>query len=251
MKKILSFVFAVLLLLISSSGVYAEENNSELFEQLLEERANDTMFIKEMRESPETAYEMINQILEERTSISIKSGSYSEASCYVPAIMQSETWYCGYATTLQTIYGLGLETTVSGSNNDEKQDTIANAMGSPSSSAVVYKIKNYLNEKITSSKYIYTEVEDANWSQLSFSNEVAGSLMLNRPVILHAKTGTLSYYNGKNINHYLSVDYINNYKNTVRIKDCHYNTKYFGSHTVPTSEAFGTVNLPGRYIIYN
>lgn len=252
MKKAICFVLLIVLLAVPTFGANVKGNDkNNKYSELLAERANDEVFQKELRESPETAYQMLDQILEERKSISVKSGSYGEASCYVPSIMQVETWYCGYATTLQTLYGLGLQSTVAGSDDNEKQYKIASDMLDPSHSAVVDTIKIYINKRLSTSKYIYANVINSGWTQLTFQNEVAGSLMVNRPVILHAKTLSLSYYNGKDLSHYLSVDYINNYTNQVRIKDCNYDSTYFGSHTVPTAEAFGTVNRADRWMIYN
>lgn len=253
MKRIFLLLLVCIIVIGPIHKIEAKENDykQQRFDEILNEYKKDPMFMKELRESPNTAYQMINDLVNDEFEILPNSGSYGEASCYVPAIMQAEDWWCGYATTLQTIYGLGKEGTVNGRTDKEKQSTIANDMGHPQSSAVVHEIRDYLNKKVSANTYKYAAVKNLGWTELAFSNAVAGSLMRDRPVILHALTGELGYYNGKNIKHYLSVDYINNYTNKVRIKDCNYDMNYFGSHTVPTHEAFGAVNLAGRYIIYN
>lgn len=211
-------------------------------------------FQNDLKNDKTTALNMISNIADREYAAYLSSkspikyiGSMGEASASVKHVIQAKTWWCGYATTLQTLYGLNLESKVSGAGDDAKQTTIANEMGHPSSSAVVYEIRDYLNKNLTYSKYAYYEGSGMTLS--SFTNKTAYSLMIGRPVILHAKTASLSYYNGKNLAHYLSLDYLNQYNSTVRIVDCNYDSTYTGSHYVPISEAFGTVNISGRYVI--
>lgn len=174
-------------------------------------------------------------------------GSPGAAACHVKLVPQIKTWWCGYATTLQTLYGLGKQGTVSGSTDAQKQTKIANDMGDPNNSAIVYKICNYLNARLSTGKYSY--YLGSSQTVHSFSGLVGSSLMLDRPVILHARTQSLPYYNGKNLAHYLSLDTIEVAKNKVRIVDCNYDTRYQGTHYVSIAEAYGTVSPAGRYFI--
>jgi hypothetical protein len=74
--------------------------------------------------------------------------------------------------------------------------------------------------------------------------------MLERPVLLHAVTEDLSYYGGTSQNHYLSVYYINQVTEKVKIADCNYNPQFGGYHYVDLFEAYNTIhNHTGRYLI--
>jgi len=48
-------------------------------------------------------------------------------------------------------------------------------------------------------------------AQTGFESKVSVSLANDCPVILHARTEYLDYYNGNNYSHYISLDYINLY----------------------------------------
>lgn len=200
-----------------------------------------------LEETPLEAIEMIERIAHGKMVPT--SGTPGNAACYVKLVPQIKTWWCGYATTLQTIYGLGLQGTVVGSTDAQKQTTIANEMGNPNDTAYVYKIVNYLNSKLSSSKYYYTL--GSGQTKQSFATLIGLSLMRNRPVVLHARTGSLPYYNGLDLYHYLSVDAINVTGDSVRIVDCHYNVPYQGVHYVNIDQALRTVSPAGRYIILN
>ncbi len=74
----------------------------------------------------------------------------------------------------------------------------------------------------------------------NFKDYIADSLTACKPVVLHAKTGSFTYYGGKNSGHYLSLDYYNRTTQKVRIVDCNYDKSYYGIHTdipmVPAKE---------------
>lgn len=108
----------------------------------------------------------------------------------------------------------------------------------------------YLNNFVSSYKYAYVDGQSISKSQ--FQDKIWNSLVHNRPVLLHAITSPLSYYGGKKLYHYLSLDTYNRETYTVTIKDCNYDSRYGGTHTqVSVDEAFETITMePGRYLIY-
>lgn len=254
MKKILSFISICLILLNFTSFAESTNEYNNIYKATLSEYLRYDMFKEHLKSDKESAMEMIDQITKNRindSGIKMRSGSMGEAfvSNVQVCPQRDQSYTCGYATTLQTMYGLNLEGTITGNTKHEKELTIERAMGNYGSSAIVYKIRNYLNAAAGASSYQY--YEGSTLSESGFANKVAYSLMVNKPVILHAKTGSLNYYNGKNIGHYLSISYINQYTNTVKIVDCNNDTGLGGEHYVPISQAFNTVNIAGRYVISN
>ena len=98
-------------------------------------------------------------------------------------------------------------------------------------------------------RYIYET--GSNMTCATFEHKVATSLTNCKPVVLHARTGYLGYYGGKNTGHYLRLDYINRTTDMVRIVDCNYNPQYYGVHMVTLQEAYNTIAQEGeRYLIY-
>ena len=187
-----------------------------------------------------------------------RGGGGNECYQYVKNIRQTKTYNCGTTNVLQALYGMGYEDEVSGSTDAYKiQDIDTRYSIDSQGQTYVYQIRDALNyyiPGITSYKYteVITDVNDENYMSISdFENIIATSLTNCKPVILHAVTSPLSYYNGHTNYHYICIDYINRTTDTVRIVDCHYSNSYYGVHYVSLQEAYETVTIEsGRYIIH-
>ncbi|MBQ8412522.1 MAG: hypothetical protein IJX12_02810 [Lachnospiraceae bacterium] len=269
MKKrilILSAIFSVLLF---NTAVFAEESTKteeEIREEILENYAEDPEYNKMVAYSPELAEEYIDMLVQDRMGEQYQieptaTDTYGTiAYCTVPVIEQSTTTNCSAATLLQTMYGLGKQSSVSGSTYAQKQSTLYNyttnssAPGAriestPGTSLWVYEITLYLNSHLSSYSYEYRLGENMGFEQ--FKTYIWDSLVHNRPVMLHANTKYLSYYNNTELYHYLSLDYYDRSRGIVTIKDCNYDDAYGGSHSaVPVLEAYYAINkTSGRYLI--
>ena len=111
-------------------------------------------------------------------------------------------------------------------------------------------IEEVLNEyNIYGRVYQYT-LGSSFGSIHSFKNCIATSLTCGKPVVLHADTYYLAYYNGNSYGHYLSLDVYDRRTETVRIVDCNYMTDYYGIHTVSVEEAYNCISASGRYLIH-
>ncbi|GAV25597.1 hypothetical protein ciss_15300 [Carboxydothermus islandicus] len=209
---------------------YGQKAGNELIERLVNSRI----------ESEELSY---------NRSISAYGQYYSIYYCSVPLKQQINSYYCGPATALQTLYGLGLQGSVSGTTDAQKQTTLATAMGTNSQDGTyVYKLTQVLNSYISTKKYSY--VLGSSSSYTTFENDIIHSLFNDRPVILHARTEYLSYYGGHKSGHYISLDAWDARYDSAELKDCNYDNKYFGTHSVPGNEVKAAVSDVNRYYIF-
>ncbi|MBQ7942973.1 MAG: hypothetical protein IJ326_02800 [Lachnospiraceae bacterium] len=250
-KKIIGIVL-IMCIMGNASVVNAAEYTLTEKEEIYKEYQNDEQFCMMLQEyGEEYAEEFIEDVLNSRYRKMMRGGGGNECYQYVTNIKQTKTYNCGTTTALQTLYGLGSAGNVPGEDNSAKISTLdAKYNVDGQGHLIVYQLRNALNEyNKGSQRYIY-EV-GKNMTINTFEDNIARSLTNCKPVVLHAKTKYLTYYGGKDLNHYLSVDYINRTTDKVRIVDCNYNPEYYGVHIVTLEEAYNTINAEtNRYMIY-
>ena len=176
----------------------------------------------------------------------------------VPCIRQVKSYYCGPASALQILTALNID--VKGDTSAEEQKTLAKLMGTTSSGTLVCKVASGLNTYIDSNKYKYSAVK-GNINYEEFIDKIKNSLSKNRPVILHAKTKYLSYYDSKDRGHYIVVSKVRTVYEEgkaeyyLTLVDPYPSTKsrpFGGIREVPGIEAYNCVaKVSGRYIIYS
>lgn len=172
--------------------------------------------------------------------------------CYqsVKNIKQTQTFNCGPTTVLQTLYGLNSASAVSGSTDAAKIAALQSEYNVGSDGMYVSNVVAALN-KYNKGNQTYSSRLGSGLSLEGFANNIAASLTSGKPVVLHARTKHLDYYNGNNSGHYLSLDYFDRSTNTVRIVDCNYKEEYYGVHYCTLQEAYEAINEEGgRYLIY-
>lgn len=262
-------LFAVAFCFIFPSNVQARDKDTEeeIKEQILKEFENNGEFARMQAYSSEIADAYIDELVKDRMNqmneaSPLATDTYGKtAYCTVPVKKQTTTSNCSAATLLQTMYGLGKQSSISGSTDAQKMATLYNRYDNASAPGArhenstgplyVYEIALYLNGFVSSHKYTYVDVRGQGVSQPQFQNKIWDSLVYGRPVLLHAITSPLSYYNGAYYAHYLSLDSYNRETGTVTIKDCHYDTRYGGAHQVSVKDAYNSVTIEtGRYLIY-
>lgn len=172
--------------------------------------------------------------------------------CYqsVKNIKQTTSFNCGPTTVLQTLYGLGSASAVDGSTDEAKIATLQREYNVGSDGMYVSNVVAALN-KYNKGNQTYSSRLGSGLSLEGFANNIAASLTSGKPVVLHARTQYLDYYNKHDYKHYLSLDYFDRSTNTVRIVDCNNNNEYYGAHYCTLQEAYETINkISGRYLIY-
>ena len=166
----------------------------------------------------------------------------------VPLIMQTSYYNCGPTSALQAIYGGHMQGNVPGTTDADKINYISSTCGTnPNYGTYVYKITNFLNNYNFYGTYSY--FPGANLSCMSFQQKLENSLFYDMAPILHARTEKLKYYGGHRAGHYIAVAEVNKNSRTVTLQDCNNDYHFYGRHVVDISEAFGSVNLPDRYVI--
>lgn len=270
----MSLTLVFFLLLASSNMVFAVDTNCinevdlSLLKENIEQKVrnqymNDPQYIMDIQENGQIhGEEMLNRIIDSKlkrilnnsSDIGIQAGN--GRLFYVPNlknIQQSETWSCGAACILQALYGYGVAGKVSGTTDKEKEYTIIDDAEANGKGLIVYRVRNVLN-KYTDAGYIYERGEDMTLSEFGYN--LVFSIMWDLAPLLHAKTGSLEYYDGKDLGHYLTVSFISWGSNQtiedaiVTVNDPNWDDKYFGNFDVTLEEAYGTVNRTGRYVIY-
>lgn len=246
----------------------ADNVKEDIRRELLEEYAGDVEFQRFVEMNPEGAEAYIDELVEDLfarmsdSDVSVQSsgGKGTDAYCTVPVKKQTKSNNCSAATILQTLCGLGIQNKVVGSTDSAKIDTIFNnyttnkkapgarTPNSPYTTLTVGEVTNYLNRFVSSYKYKFVLGEGLT-SEKALGDLIWTSLLHNRPVLLHAKTGYLEYYGGHNSGHYLSVDWYCKTTGEVRIKDCNYQS-YGGSHIEPLAKVYNSIHEEdNRYVI--
>lgn len=254
MKRIIPLLMLLSLVFITTSAVFAGNesesvNVAAVTQKITDVYMNDKVFLEHFETNEKEALELLERAIAREIELLEDSLSGTRVNpivyCTVPVKPQVTTNWCSFATMLQTLYGMGLENQVSGTTNYDKQQTLAAPYNGtlPLVSEVTSDLNDYL------SNYYYTYYPSYNLTESTFQQKVHSSLACGRPALLHAKTGSLDYYNGLNLGHYLSVDKSDTLADTMDIKDCHYNSTYGGAHTgVDLDQVYGTMTA-GRYLI--
>lgn len=139
---------------------------------------------------------------------------------------------------------------IKGKSPTDKLNTLARQIETETDGAsVVYKVRNTLNSYLSNYKYSYYAGNTLDLQR--FRIYTFNSLAFDRAPILHARTEELSYYNGHESGHYITVTEMNYNTMKVRLHDPNYNNQYYGIHFVPYTEAYDSIHRPDetRYLI--
>lgn len=170
------------------------------------------------------------------------------ASVDTELVQQLNSYSCGPASAYMAIGGWGETGSILGLSTEEKLQELASEMGTDSSGTYVYSVTNGLNRYTIGHDYGYYLGQDL--TQALFRIYSFNSLSYERAPLLHARTAALSYYNGHNSGHYITVTEFNYGTEEVRLHDPNYNDAYYGIHYVPYTEAYDSINLESdRYYI--
>lgn len=260
LKKILAVMLATTLVTSTAGVTFAaekeneyDEEYAEYFNEVYQEYKDDKQFQMMVDDYGEEYGEKFihNIVDDEINKIVTRGGGGNVCYQYVKNIKQTTDYNCGSTTVLQTLYGLDSVSNVSGTTDSQRIATLDNKYNvAAQGSMMVYQVADALN-LYNKGNQTYTYKCGTDMTIGNFKDNIADSLTACQPVVLHAKTKYLTYYDGKNSGHYLSLDYYNRTTQKVRIVDCNYNAKYYGVHDVPVAEAYDAISKEsGRYLIY-
>ncbi len=242
MRKILNGVLACTMALSMVSVVSAAEN--DIFYDGAYEPLNANFYIQEDSLTLEEIALMSDEELQELELAPLELNGARVNTSYLTSknylCQQIENTYCGPATTLQMLKIAGTSHKISGSTDNEKQETLAKRLGTKASNGTwivdITKELNHFAPRGRSWKNMTVNPSDS--STLSSMQYFARSNHLFEHAVNYLLfPSTLSYYpSTSNTGHYISgsgIQYLtnnsNDYKNIrLRINDPHYNSKYFG-----------------------
>ncbi len=162
-------------------------------------------------------------------------------------VTQSTSYYCGPASVLQALKSAGVSGGVSGSSDDDKQKTLASNsnLGTDRDGATWIELMPAVMDNYTgrTRKWTTGKVDATNSStKNSLTYFARSNHAYGQAVIYLVRTESLSYYNGKRVDHYItgtaiyhktnsSTDYANI---SVRLVDPNNNPEY----NITTTEPF-------------
>ena len=261
--KLMNVISFVLVVCFCTELVYAESYTDEIsYEEVYTMYKDDPQFLSMKADyGDEYAEEFLNDVLERLNQKNVSRGGGGNVCYeYVKNIQQTETYNCGMTTVLQTLYGLDSADSVPGDSDAEKIEYLDEQYNvDEQGSTYVYQVRNALNKyNEWNSTYIYLKANNIASPQ-HLLGYIADSLTYCKPVILHANTKGLKYYDGKESGHYISVDYIDRTTQKARVVDCNYDDEYYGIHNDVSIEELYECIVPKdedgdvkeyRYLIY-
>lgn len=276
MKKVVSIILALAMLLATSSVALAADRtdtsnkNGPIISSAESRIPNTNSFSlseKDLRDTywassefqahyaadPSDAIAMLNKVVAGyRTPAFASTRSITDeevASVNTTLVKQLNGYTCGPASSYMAIDGWNGTGSITGSTTTAKLERLAVQMESDSNDGTyVYKLKNVLNTY--TDDYDYAYYEGSTLDQFHFRVYTFNSLSYDRAPILHAKTAALSYYNGHNTGHYITVTEFDYNTMEVRLHDPHTSNAYYGIHQVPYEEAHSSVSdYAGRFYI--
>lgn len=251
MKKFLSYVLCVVFLTFAGNRLIFASDRGDIDAIKEKYYSTDKQFLLMQAElGNDYASRFLSAELSKYLETLEKGGGGNHFYAYPKNIRQTNHYNCGPTTVLQTLYGLNGEENVPGSSDSAKINYIENEYDVNSHNGMlVYRVAQAVN-KYSRSNYNYTYVEGSRLSKSEFIQRVANSLIKDKPVILHARTGYLGYYD-YDTGHYISLSSLDKQNGKIGLVDCHYNNRYYGLHYVPISEAYDSISKQsGRYLIY-
>lgn len=237
-------------------NIYTERypEQVDVVNNVIEDITSDETFLACYEYEGETAFRILEDTLMDALTPTIEPYNYNGTTAWtnytLPAIMQVNKSYCGVASTQMALIGSGLISNTSDNGGEDKQLAIANEWGLNGNPAnIIYNITPYMNKYYSANaatKYRVKAFTANTYNKLPYylSDSLKGNAV---PIILIPDTSYLGYYKGDSYNHYMVVKSIDTFKKTLTVVDPHYDTRYFGEHTISFDELFGCPKN-GEYI---
>lgn len=156
-KKVMRLVKVLCVIAVFCNGITVEAAEDLTLEQkaIYQEYKEDVEFKKMVEKyGDEYIKEYIDDVISARIVEKRRGGGGNICYQYVSNIKQINGHTCGPTTVLQTLYGLGCASKVSGSNDNEKINTLAAECGTNEEGTFVGEIQRALS-KYSDRKYVY------------------------------------------------------------------------------------------------
>lgn len=233
---------------------YVSNDEATCIEEIISCYREDPIFAEHYASDPEDALGMVATVVSTALGgLNAVQPRVADGNMYyaegVPEYRQSKSNSCGAASALQVIVQQGGADGIQGTTYIEKEETLMEEGFLAENGIKVFNVRNLINKYISGNTYAY--ISGAELSYSSFYTLVMTSLTNDCPIILHAKTGHISYYNSKNTGHYIVGTHLFSLTEQLVVNDCNYRDEYTGIHTIPMMEAYNSIHIEsGRYLIY-
>lgn len=240
-------------------SLYAENGTSALVSDLINCYRDDPVFKEHFLADPMDAISMVIHVVESAidTDDAIQP-MWTDGLIYsadgVPSYKQSQSNSCGAASALQVIIQQGGGDNVSGTTNTAKEKTLIGKTALNSNGSVlVIEVRDLINKHTNRNEYAY--IRCLNLSETDFRRLVLNSLSKDCPIILHANTRYLGYYNSVSLGHYIVGTTFYSATDQFAVNDCNYDDAYTGIRMTTMTEVWNSVHNPNsngssRYLIY-
>lgn len=249
------------------SLLYSESLDSVTLTEVIDVYQSDEELRDRYADSPDEVIDFVAEGLhnlsdlmampeQQSTGIMPRGGSYPSYYTTVTPVRQAEWYWCGPAAGVQALTGVGIYAH-NLSDYSGAQQEMANLMNPNTSTGTSPdKLCNALNVKIkaykgvSAAKYKYTVVPSTMTKYNLLNNLIGESIRQDRPPVATVLLPTLPYYTGTGTGgHYITIRSIHGESGTAQIVDPHYNSAFFGNHTIYYNDL--REMLDGRYIIYS
>ena len=216
----------------------------------------DSEFINIFDSEGAKAFQIVEDSLRDALEPSVSAQSLTGVSYNLTARVISQvvgnasedTYHCGPASALQALVANKKISYPSNTQSAVKQ--AGKDMGTNSSGTYVYQITNYMNNHESSSSVNYKSKGFTRYSYDKALDFVINCLASGRaPVMRVYNTSLMSYYNGAQYSHYVTITGVNTNTGKITVVDPHFSTKYRGVHTITLSEFYevmkGGIGLDG------
>lgn len=229
--------------------IYKEQypESEAMINDIVDTIVSDDMFVSIFKEEGASAFEIVedslNDALNPEPMPLIMTDDLYTSEYSFPVVKQMNSYFCGPAATLMALIGSGASNFYY--TNDQ---TILNAwqtqlsqkgmLDTTKNGTIIYNVTNVMNNYIPSvNGYTYKSKVFTRHSYSQALGYISASLLYDAvPIINISNTELLNYYKGNSFIHYMVVNYVDFNAETVMLYDPHYDSRFYGNHTVSFEE---------------
>lgn len=167
--------------------------------------------------------------------------------CYHPGTGEMLNYYCGPASALQALIANGKIT----AKDNQSPAAVYNAgcqMDIDNNGANITKLNNFIKEYYSSTTITYKTKAFTRFSYDKALDFIIYSLSKGQaPVLRVQNTSRMDYYNGKELQHYVTIAGVDTVNGTITVVDPNYMDEYRGEHVISLDEFNNVMRGDGNF----
>lgn len=235
--------------------IYTSVEEISYIEELIDCYRENSVYAEHYARDPENALGMVATVVSSALgSLNAVQPLAADGNVYyaegVPEYRQSRWNSCGAASALQVIVQQGGADAIAGTTYTEKEETLMKEENLEKNGCVIVEdVRDLINDYISGDNYAYIDAGGLSYN--TFYTLVMSSLTKDCPIILHAMTQYIGYYNSNELGHYIVGTHLFSLTEQLVVNDCNYADAYTGIHTITMTEAYNSIHSTrGRFLIY-